>query len=172
MSRNYQASTRARIADLIAGMRVETTVLANLTYLHQDQWEAFTVIGRIMVLQLYMEAITVNGAGATLFAYNYTSTTPAAGPTVLGLPSLSIAALAQGMRVTWTGGTVGGSNHILSPVEGISDLISGDPAILGASGMIGSIGFVTTVADAVSGTHQHVLQYIPVSDGAYAEANL
>ena len=169
---NYAPSTRSRIADLITGMRVETSVIANLTYLHQDQWEAFNVYGRIMVLQLYWEAITVNGAGAALFAYNFTSTTPAVGAQVLGLPSLSIATLAQGARVTCTGGTVGGSNHILSAAAGVSDLVSTAPAILGTADGVGSIGFVTTVADAVSGTHQHVLHYIPMDDGAYVEANL
>lgn len=171
MSRNYQASTRARIADMVAGMRVETTVLANLTYLHQDQWEAFTVIGRIMVLQLYFEAITVNGAGATLFQYNFTSTTPAIGVQPMGAVSASIAALAQGLRCLWVGGAVA-TAHVITATAGISDVISVNPHIIGTAGGVGSIGFVTSVADAVSGTHQHVLQYIPVDDGAYAEANL
>ena len=168
---NYAPSTRARIADLIAGMRVETTVLANLTYLHQDQWEAFNVYGRIMVLQLYFEAITVNGAGASLFQYNFTSTTPAIGVQPMGAVSASIAALAQGLRCLWVGGAVA-TAHVITATAGISDVISVNPHIIGTKDGIGSIGFVTSVADAVSGTHQHVLQYIPLSAGAYAEANL
>ena len=70
---NYAPSTRTRIGDLITGMRIDSTVLANLTYFHQDQWEVFSVYGRIMVLQLFWEAITVNGAGASLFQYNLDS---------------------------------------------------------------------------------------------------
>ena len=168
---NYAPSTRARIADLITGMRVETTVLANLTYLHQDQWEAFNVYGRIMVLQLYFEAITVNGAGATLFQYNFTSTTPVIGVQPMGAVSASVAALAQGLRCVWVGGAVA-TAHVITATAGISDVISTSPHIIGTADGVGTIGFVTSVADAVSGTHQHVLHYIPMDDGAYAEANL
>jgi len=168
---NYAPSTRARIADLITGMRVETSVLANLTYLHQDQWEAFNVYGRIMVLQLYWEAITVNGAGATLFQYNFTSTTPAVGVQPMGAVSASIAALAQGARCVWVGGAVA-TAHVITASAGISDVICVNPHIIGTADGVGSIGFLTTTADAVSGTHQHVLHYIPMDDGAYAEANL
>lgn len=168
---NYPPSTRARVADLITGMRVETTVLANLTYLHQDQWEAFTVVGRIMVLQLYFEAITVNGAGATLFNYNFTSTTPAIGVQPMCAASASIAALAQGLRCVWVGGAVA-TAAVITATAGISDVICVNPQIIGTADGVGSIGFVTTVADAVSGTHQHVLHYIPMDAGAYAEANL
>jgi len=168
---NYAPSTRARIADLITGMRVETTVLANLTYLHQDQWEAFNVYGRIMVLQLYFEAITVNGAGATLFQYNFTSTTPVIGVQPMGAVSASVAALAQGLRCVWVGGAVA-TAHVITATAGISDVISTSPHIIGTADGVGTIGFVTSVADAVSGTHQHVLHYIPMDDGSYAEANL
>ena len=171
MTQNYSPSTRARIADLITGMRVETTVLPNLTYLHQDQWEAFNVFGRIIVLQLFWEAITINGAGAILFQYNFTSTTPAVGVQPLGAVSASIATLAQGLRCLWLGGAVA-TAHVITATAGISDVISVNPQIIGTKDGVGSIGFVTSVADAVSGTHQHVLQYIPLSDGAYAEANL
>lgn len=171
MTQNYAPSTRARIADLIQGMRVETTVLANLTYLHQDQWEAFNVYGRIMVMNLFAEAITVNGAGATLFQYNFTSTVPAVAVQPLGAVSASIAALAQGARIVNVGGAVA-TAHVITASAGISDVTNVSPQILGTKDGTGTIGFLTTTADAVSGTHQHVLQYIPMSDGAYVEANL
>lgn len=168
---NYSPSTQDRISDLIAGMRVDTSVLANLTYLHQDQWEAFNVYGRIMVLNLFWEAITVNGAGATLFQYNFTSTTPAVGVQPMGAVSASIAALAQGARCVWVGGAVA-TAHVITASAGISDVICVNPHIIGTESGIGTIGFLTTTADAVSGTHQHSLYYIPMSEGAYAEANL
>ncbi len=168
---NYAPSTRARIADLVTGMRVETSVLANLTYLHQDQWEIFNVYGRIMVLQLYWEAITVNGAGATIFQYNFTSTTPAIGVADMSGEAASIAALAQGARLVWIGGAVA-SLPVITASAGVSDVICVNPQIIGTADGVGSIGFVTTIADAVSGTHQHVMHYIPMDAGAYAEANL
>ena len=168
---NYAPSTRARIGDLITGMKVESSVLANLTYFHQDQWEVYNVYGRIMVLQLYWEAITVNGAGASLFQYNFTSTTPAVGVAPMGAVSASIAALAQGLRCVWVGGAVA-TAHVITATAGISDVICVNPHIIGTEGGVGSIGMLTTTADAVSGTHQHFLHYIPMSDGAYAEANL
>lgn len=167
----YSPSTRARIADLIQGMRVESSVLANLTYFHQDQWEVFTVSGRILVLNLFWEAITVNGAGAGLFQYNFTSTTPAVGVAPLGAVSASIAALAQGARCVNVGGAVA-TAHVITASAGISDVTNLSPQIIGTKDGAGTIGILTTTADAVSGTHQHVIQYIPLSDGAYVEALL
>lgn len=168
---NYSPSTQDRIGDLVIGMRVDTGVLANLTYLHQDQWEAFNVYGRIMVLNLFWEAITVNGAGATLFQYNFTSTTPAVGVQPMGAVSASIAALAQGARCVWVGGAVA-TAHVITASAGISDVICVNPHIIGTKDGTGTIGFLTTTVDAVSGTHQHSLFYVPMSEGAYAEANL
>jgi hypothetical protein len=168
---NYNPSTQDRIGDLITGMRVDTAVLANLTYLHQDQHEAFNVYGRVMVLQLFWEAITVNGAGATLFQYNFTSTTPAVGVQPMGAVSASIATLAQGLRCVWLGGAVA-TAHVITASAGISDVICVEPQIIGTKDGVGTIGFLTTTADAVSGTHQHSVYYIPMSDGAYIEANL
>ena len=55
---NYAPSTRARIADLMVGMRVETGTFSCLTYLHQDQWEIFNVFGRIQILNLFCEIVT------------------------------------------------------------------------------------------------------------------
>lgn len=168
---NYAPSTRARIADLVAGMRIESSVLANVTYFQQDQHEVFTIVGRIMVLNLFWEAITVNGTGATLFQYNFTSTTPAVAVQPLGAVSASIAALAQGQRVVNVGGAVG-TAHVITASAGISDVTNLSPQIIGTKDGAGTIGMLTTTADAVSGTHQHVMQYIPMSDGAYAEALL
>ena len=168
---NYAPSTRTRIGDLITGMRIDSTVLANLTYFHQDQWEVFSVYGRIMVLQLFWEAITVNGAGASLFQYNFTSTTPVVGVQPLGAVSASIAALAQGQRCVNVGGAVA-TAHVITASSGISDVTNNSPQIIGTKDGVGSIGILTTTADAVSGTHQHSIFYIPMSDGAYCTAVL
>ena len=168
---NYAPSTRARIADLVLGMRVESSVLANATYFLQAQHELFKVYGRIIVLQLFWEAITVNGAGATLFQYNFTSTSPVIAVAPLGAVSASIAALAQGRRCVWKGGAVA-TAHVITASAGLSDVISVAPQIVGTIGGVSTIGMLTTTANAVSGTHQHSLLYAPMSDGAYVEALL
>ncbi len=168
---NFNPSTQEMIGHINAGMRVTTSTLANVSYLHQDQWEAFNVVGRVLVLNLFMEAVTVNGAGATLFQYNFTSTTPAIAVQPMGAVSASIATLAQGLRVVWVGGAVA-TAHVITATAGISDVTCVNPHIIGTEGGVGTIGFVTSVANAVSGTHNHTVMYVPLSDGAYIEANL
>ena len=120
---------------------------------------------------MFLVGLWYSSAGASLFQYNFTSTTPAIGVQPMNAVSASIAALAQGLRCVWIGGAVA-SVMVITATAGISDVICVNPQIIGTANGIGSIGFVTSVADAVSGTHQHVLHYIPMDDGAYAVANL
>ena len=77
MPNHYGPSTRKRIGDLAHGMRVSTGTLANATYMDNAQQEIFTVVGRIMVLQLYCEAITVFDAVNTTLLLNATFSVPA-----------------------------------------------------------------------------------------------
>lgn len=170
MTQNYAPSTRARIADLNVGMRVETGTFASLTYMHQDQWEIFNVFGRIQITNLFCEMVTDFAGGATLFNFNYTFTTPAIAVKPLGGASASIAALVQGSRIVNLGGAVATANGITVATGGYSDLAV-TPGILGGLDMIGTIGFVTTVADATGGTARCVLTYVPLSDGAYVTGN-
>lgn len=172
MSPSYSPSTQARIADLILGLRVEVPTFANLTYFHQDQWELFHIYGRILLKQCFVEAVTDNGAGATLLQFNYTFTTPAITVKPLCAVSASIAAMPRGTRVTWVGGAVATAAVITVATGGCSDVIqAGSGAILGGEGFIGTLGMLTTTADAVSGTSKAVAFYVPMSDGAYMEAN-
>jgi hypothetical protein len=171
---NYSPSTISRIADLVRGIQVDTGIMANLTYFNQAQHEDFNVYGRIMLLQLFWEVTTDNDTTkATLFQYNYSCAThtPAVAARVFGLVSLTIAAMTIGDRCRWTGGAVGGSNHILTGGAGYSDLTSwAAPAIVGYKDATSTIGHLTTTASQGSGAHYHSLFYVPMSDGAYVEA--
>ncbi len=167
---NYAPSTRARVADLMVGMRVETGTYSCLTYHHQDQWEIFNVYGCIKWTNLYCEWITDNAGGATLFNFNYTWTTPAIAVKPLCGASASVAALVRGSRVVCLGGAVATAGGITVATGGCSDLAV-TPGILGGEGFVGTIGFVTTVADATGGTAKCVLTYVPMSDGAYVTGN-
>lgn len=170
MTQNYNQSTRNRIAD-IYGLRVEVPTFANLTYFHQDQWELFHVYGRVLLRQLFIEAITANGAGGTLLQFNYTFTTPAITVKPLCAVSASIASIPQGTRIVWVGGAVATAAVITVATGGCSDVIADAGAILGGEGFVGTLGMLTTTADAASGTSKAVAVYLPLSDGAYLEAN-
>lgn len=166
---HYEPDTIERVGDQVAGFRVDTGVLANLTYWHQDQWEIFNVFGVIKVLNLFAEAIVVNGAGGTQIQFNFTSTVPAIGVQAITGPTVAVgglAALAQGLRVVYIGGAIA-SVPPFTATAGISDVICVAPQILGTEGGTATIGFVTTVADAASGSHQWSIFYMPMSDGAY-----
>ena len=168
---NYNPSTIARIGDLENGIRVDTSVYNVLTYHHQDQWEFFNIYGRIKLKHLFIEFITDNGGGATLLQFNYTFTTPVITVKPLSGVSGSIAALVRGSRIVWLGGAVVTATGITVATGACSDLAT-TPIILGGVGFVGTVGILTTTADAVSGTAQASLFYFPMSDGAYVTAAL
>ena len=171
MTRNFSPSTIDVIGDITNGIGVATGVFANLTYFHQDQWELFHVYGRVLLKRLFIECITDNGAGATLIQFNYTFTTPAITVKPMCAVSGSIAAVPRGARFVWVGGAVATACVITVATGGFSDVVNTNPAILGGEGFIGTVGMLTTTADAASGTSQAFAYYVPMSDGAYMEAN-
>lgn len=174
---NYSPSTRARIADLILGMRVDTSNVdvSDLVHLHQAQVEDFNVYGTILLKHLFMEIETALGTAATLFHYNYSCllhTGGAIAATPLGLVSTTISDLTEGVRVIWGGGAVAGSNHQMTGSAGVSDVAVGlgDPTVIGYKDAASTIGHLTTVADMLTGIVFHSLWYVPMSAGAYVEA--
>ena len=174
---NYAPSTRARIADLILGMRVDTSFVdvSDLVHLHQAQVEDFNVHGTILLKHLFMEVTVLLGAALTLFQYNYSCllhTGGAIAATPLGLVSLSIANMTEGTRVIWGGGAVAGSNHQITGSAGVSDVAVGlgDPIVVGYRDADSTIGHLTTTADMLTGSVFHSLFYVPMSAGAYVEA--
>jgi len=174
---NYAPSTRARIGDLILGMRVDTSNVdvSDGLHLHRAQVEDFNVYGTILLMHLFMEVETVLGAGGALFQYTYSCplhTGGAIASTKLGLVSLSITGITEGVRVIWGGGAVAGSNHTITGSAGVSDQAVGlgNPIIVGYRDAVSTIGHFTTTADITTGVVFHSLFYVPMSDGAYVEA--
>ena len=174
---NYAPSTRARIADLILGMRVDTSNVdvSDLVHLHQAQVEDFNVYGTILLKHLFMEVETVLGNAAALFQYTYSCPLHTGGAitsTKLGTVSTTIALLSEGTRVCWGGGAVAGANHQMTGSAGVSDVAVGlgDPIILGYKDAVSTIGHLTTTADVLTGVVFHSCFYVPMSEGAYVEA--
>ena len=170
---NYTPSTIDAIGDVVNGVQVQTSVFDNLTYFYKDgttagQFELFNVYGRILLLQLFIEAITANGAGASLVLFNATWSTPVIAVQPICDTCGSIAALPRGCRITFVGGVVATHAVITVATPGcVSDVTNIKPHIIGMSGGIGTIGMCTSVANAASGTSQANLFYVPLSDGAY-----
>ncbi len=164
---HYEPDTIERVGDMVMGFRVDTGVLANLTYWHQDQWELFNVYGVIKVNHLFAESLVIDGApGATLLQLNFTSTVPAIGVQAISGVSLTLATLVVGGRVRWIGTAIAS----VPLLTGTACITPGDltlPMIIGTEGGTGTIGMVTTVADASAGSHQWSIFYEPMSDGAY-----
>ena len=173
MTRNYAVSTQEVLADQLTGMRVATAVLANATYLLTGgtQTEIFTVVGRILVKFLYIEVITDCSANATQVLFNCTFTTPVIIANAMCGKCASISGLAQGGRIVWLGGAVG-TAAVITDSAGLSDVLPSSGQIVGGEGFIGTVGILASDASQASGTFQVIMNYVPMSDGAYAEALL
>ena len=174
---NYAPSTRARIGDLVLGMRVDTSVVdvSDLVHLHQAQVEDFNVYGTILLKHLFMEVTALLGTAGTLFQYTYSCllhTGGAIASTKLGTVSGTITDMTEGQRVIWGGGAVAAANHQITGSAGVSDVAVGlgDPIVVGYRNAASTIGHLTTTADMLTGSVFHSLFYVPMSDGAYVEA--
>jgi hypothetical protein len=166
---NYTPGSRARIADISAGIRVDTSVVAALTYLNGAQHEWFTVKGRIWVRQLFIEIISDLGAEAVQLLFNCTFTSPVVAVNAMCAKCASIANAAQGFRVVWLGGAVA-TAAVITDSKGLSDVIASAGQIVGGKAFVGTIGVLNTDANASQGTVQGSILYTPLSDGAYVAA--
>lgn len=176
MPKDYGPSTRRRIGDFKNGIRVQTAVLDNDAYLIQAQVEIFNVFGRILVKQLYCEAITIFDNAATTLLFNATFATPAVGVAPMTGVSAGLALLAQGNRVVYVGGAVA-TAAVITGGGGVSDVICADPQIVGTATIagvqgVGTIGQLTAAFNQTSGTCQFVIYYAPMEDGAYVTSIL
>jgi len=167
---NYNPSTIARIGDLTNGIRVDTSALAAATYMAGTQIEIFNVYGRVRIHTLFGEITVVLGNNATTLLYNFTSSSPVIAVQPMCAASGSCAQLAVGERIMWVGGAVA-TAAVLTATPAISD-INPTPQIVGTSGGTGTIGILTAVANATSGTVKFSVWYTPMSDGAYMTAVL
>lgn len=172
---NFNPSTIEAVGYLMNGVRVDTSVLANATYLIQNQVELFNVYGRIKIHNLFLEVTVVCSNNATTVLFNYTSTTPAIAVQPLCAASASIANLAVAERVFWLGGAVA-TAAVLTATPGISD-INVTPQVVGSvtsagANAVGTIGMLSAAANQASGSVRASIFYTPMSDGAYVSAIL
>jgi hypothetical protein len=161
-------------------MHVKTTdgILLAAHFTATAQTELFTIVGRIGVLQLFIELTAAADANATLVAFNATFTTPAIALNGLCANSASIASLVAGQRIVCVGDAVATAAS-LTDGPGVTDvnmadtmMILGGETAAGANfaGTIGMLASVATQAATISATAH--LFYIPLSAGAYAESLL
>lgn len=170
---NYAPSTRARIADIHNGMFVETGISLFSVWGTKVQTEIFDVYNRVIIHALFAE-VTTTIAGAVQTVFNYTQTTPAIAVQALTTVHASIAAYVPGSRITYDGGSVA-ATAITSASGAVSYLPSTIPTILGVTPLsgvesVGSIGILSSVADATAGALKFGVLYTPLDPGAYIEA--
>jgi len=175
---NYAPSTRARIADLITGMHVKTTdaVLVAANFTIAKQTELFTVVGRIAIVQLFVELTAAASAHATQMAFNCTFTTPTVAVNAMGVKCASLHTAPAGTAITYVAGAVASSVSItdggyFTDIEtaGRVGIVGGESAAgVNTIGSIGMLGSDATQTATITATGH--LFYYPMSEGAYAEA--
>ena len=167
---NYSTSTRQRVADMNLGLRVETGTLLGTTYLIQNQVELFTITGRIIVRALFAEVIAAISATVTYLAFSYTSTTPSIAVQPISGVCASLSGAAQGTRIQLVG-TAYNTASIITYAPGYS--YAATPNImLGMHAGVGTIGMLSSNANATSGSIKVILFYEPASSEGSAVAIL
>jgi hypothetical protein len=172
---NYNPSTIARIADINAGIKVETGILLGATYFNHaggaaSQHELFTVKGRIILLQLFHEVITTDfGAQAAQAAWNATFSSVAYTVQPIGTKCASVSGLKIGHRVVWGGGVLATAATVTTKPY-LSDYAAVTPMIIGGRDSVGTIGMLGSDATLATGSFFCSLRYIADSEGAYVEA--
>jgi hypothetical protein len=166
---SYSPSTIGRIGDIKRGLIVSTATLNATAALVSTPKNLFTVYGHIRVLDLQMEVITTLGADATTLTYSFDASTPAVAAADFSGASASVANLAIGKRATLIG-TALNSAPIIAAQPAIS-LASATFVELGCTGGVGIITSTGGTADATSGTVKFTLMYVPITEGAYAQAS-
>lgn len=166
MDRHYGPSTRRRMGELESGMRVQTEVLDNTTLLAAaGSTNIFTVYGRILVTQLYIEAITAFSADATTVLFQYEGVTTAVGAADMCGASGVLTSIAQGIKIKYLGGAVATGASINVGEACITPHIIGTATIAGVQ----PVGLISTIDAGVtqkSGTCQVVIHYVPMEDGS------
>ncbi len=166
MTRHYGPSTRRRMGELNGGIRVQTPTLLNTAVLAGGTTGIFTVNGRILVKQLYIEAITIFDAAATTALFRYQGTTPVIGIGNMTAASGVLTSLPQGVKIKYLGGAVATGLSILVGEACAIPHILGTATIAGVQG-IGIISLQeTSAAPQTSGTCQVVIDYLPMEPGS------
>lgn len=169
---NYNPSTIGRIGDINQGIGVQTSVLANATYLTGGtQTELFTVKGLVKILELFIEFTVACSAHATQVAFNCTFTSPVIAVNPMCAKCAAITSLGQGGRILWLGGAVA-TAAVITDSAGLSVGAAVIPQLVGGKDFVGSIGCLDSDANQASGNFFASLRYVPVLDGSYVEAKL
>lgn len=178
---NYNPSTIARLGDIILGIHTNTTngvlVAANFTT-GGTQTELFDIVGRIAVMQLFIELTAAADANATQVLFNCTYTTPVIAVNAMCGKCASIANLGAYGRIVYVGGAVA-TAAIITDSAGLTDVEqAAKKAILGGVssagvntvGTIGMLASDATQAATIAAT-AHIF-WAPMSAGAYVKAKL
>ena len=177
MGRHYTDSQIDVVGDLQNGLHVETSAYACVTYWKGTaavQLELFNVFGRILVLQLFCEAVVIVGAGNATVQFNATFSAPAVGVQPISAASAAVAGLAVGSRLVWQGGAIASVPTLTVLAAGsVSDIFPAARQIIGTVGGVGTIGHLPIAAfDSASGSVRANIFYVPLSDDAYVTAAL
>lgn len=171
---NYNASTIARIGDLVNGIRVDTSALAAATYMltGPTQTEIFNVYGRIKIHELFGEVSVADfSAHACVLKYTLTMSTPVITVADIQAVSASLTGLKIGERISWIGGAVASAVVITGP-PAVTD-VERIPQIVGVNAGVGTIGINTATASITGAAIvTFSLFYTPMSTGAYVTAAL
>lgn len=165
---SYSPSTIARVADINRGMIVSTAVLDATAACVSTAKNLFTVRGLIRILMLEMEVITALGADATTIQFHFDPSTPAIAAVAFSAVSASVASIEQGHTVMLSGTAL--NTAPLVSAEACVGLSNNAWIQVGCTDGVGVITSTGGTADATSGTVKFHLAYVPITDGAYAEA--
>ena len=161
--------TQEAIAQVLRGIKTETAVFLNATYIKVAQVSIFTVIGRVRLLYLGIEAITTWSADATTIKFGYDASTPAAAAVDLCAASGALTSLAVGKRVAVLGDALG-TGALEAANTGVS--LKTNPVDIGSENGVGVI-YITGAAAAQTGataTSKMSCCWVPMSDNAYVES--
>ena len=164
---NINTSTREAIGQVAAGVRLQTSVFANVTYIAAGATDVFTVNGRIRIMSLDLEAVTAFSNTATLLKWQFNPSTPAIAAFDISGAALTCALIAVGRRVVFQG-TALDTAQVISD-NACASLEAPNTMDIGCYGGVGTLAIVGAVA-ATSGTSIITLCYVPLSDGAYVSA--
>lgn len=161
--------TQEAIAQVLRGIKTDTAVFLNATYIKVAQVSIFTVIGRVRLLYLGIEAVTVWSADATTIKFGYDASVPAVAAVDLCAASGALTSLAVGKRVSVLGDALA-TGALESANTGVS--LKTNAVDIGSENGIGVI-YVTGAGAAQTGataTSKMTCLWIPQSDNAYVES--
>jgi hypothetical protein len=165
---SYSPSTIERVGDIGRGLVVQTPTMNNTTALTVASYDLFRVYGRIRILSLDIEVVTVWSNDATTLQYYFDPSTPAVAAVTISAACTTVANLAVGKRVTLDG-TALNTAAAIAASQCVSLAVS-KTLDVGCENGVGMIGVTGAAAAQTSGTCRATLMYYPITAGAYAES--